>query len=256
MRDHRVRRAAFLLLTAALLAGCGASADAGGPDVAGDWELAEGTADGTVLSQPAGARATLQFEEAQVRGVSFCNHYFSEYRLDGTSVSFAGLGGTDMGCDPPIMAAESAFLTALGAAHTVAMEDGDLLVTGDDVRLRFTRVEPVPGSELTGTRWVLETLIDGETASSTLGEPAVLQLAGDGTFEGSTGCRTLAGTWTTSGDEVLFPDMRADGDCPAGVARQDSHVVEVLGDGFQVQVEAERLTLSDPSGLGLVYRAG
>lgn len=82
------------------------------------------------------------------------------------------------------------------------------MLIGDGVRLRFTPVQPVPESELSGTRWVLETLLDGETAASTLGEPAVLRLREDGTFEGSTGCRTLTGTWTPSGDGVQFPDLR------------------------------------------------
>jgi heat shock protein HslJ len=251
-----VRVGPILLGTVLLLSACGGGARAGDPDVRGDWEFAGGTVDGAVLPAPAGARATLQVDDEQVRGVSFCNHYFSAYRLSGASLALDGLGTTDMGCEPEGMTAESAYLEALGAVQTAAVDEGGLLLGGDRVRLRFAPVAPVPDSALTGTRWVLETLVDGEVASSTVGEPAVLELADDGTLRGSTGCRMLAGTWSTSGAEVLVPELRADGTCPPDLAAQDDHVLGVLGDRFAPQVDADRLTVSAPDGRGLVYRAG
>ena len=42
----------------------------------------------------------------------------------------------------------------------------------------------------------------------------------------------------------------------AGAGRQDEHVVSVIGDGFVPTIEANLLTLTDPGGVGLVYRAG
>src|SRR5687767_2279313 len=107
---------AALIVVALLLAGCGEATGAGEePDVAGTWELAEGTADGVALPQPPGAGATLEFGGEELRGTSFCNHYFSGYRLDGDVLTVDGLGGTDMGCAHDVMAAESAYLSALGA---------------------------------------------------------------------------------------------------------------------------------------------
>ena len=44
-------------------------------------------------------------------------------------------------------------------------------------------------------------------------------------------------------------------DCPAGLQQQDSHVVSVIGDGFVPSIEGDLLTLMDPGGVGLVYRA-
>ena len=43
--------------------------------------------------------------------------------------------------------------------------------------------------------------------------------------------------------------------CPAELANQDSHVVSVIGDGFVPSIDGEMLTLVDPGGVGLVYRA-
>ncbi len=258
MADGALRVGALLLAVLFGLAGCGEGAGAtAAPDVTGTWELAEGTADGEALPQPPGAGATLEFGAEELRGVSFCNHYFSAYRLDGDVLTVDGLGGTDMGCAHDVMAAESAYLRALGAVATVAREDDALVLTGDGVRLRFTPVAPVPDSPLEGTRWVLETLVLGEVAASTLGEPAVLQLDPDRTAAASTGCRSITGTWLVENGALIIDDLLADGvECPADVQAQDALVAGVLGAGPQVAIAENRLTLTVDDGRGLVYRAG
>ncbi len=148
-----MHRATILLLALVLLAAC-ADRDAGNgagtsgaavagdddtsPDILGAWELAEGTADGTDLPLPAGATATLDVDADRLSGQSFCNRFFSTYRLDGDALTIEPLGSTMMACPPEIMIAESIFLTALGLVGTATREGGDLVLTGDGVRLRFT----------------------------------------------------------------------------------------------------------------------
>ena len=246
-----------LILVVLLLAGC-AGTPAGGTttdQVVGEWELVSGTAAGAVLPKPSRASATLLLDGTRAGGRSFCNHYGTRYSLDGDTIRFEGLGGTEMACAPAVMTAERAYLSALSAVDTVTMDGEDLLLTGDDVELRFEPVPPVPTSVLVGTEWVLETVLDGDVASSTLGEPATLHLAEDGTMSGSTGCRTLTGTWEARGGTVQLPNLGAEGECPDDLWTQDGHVIAVLGDGFRAAVVEDRLTLSDPDGLGLVYRA-
>ena len=86
------------------------------------------------------------------------------------------------------MDAEAAYLAALGAVDQAGNADGCLVLSGGDVELRFRPLPEVPASDLEDTRWILETLLDGEVASSTTGLPAVLELADDGTLSASTGC--------------------------------------------------------------------
>jgi heat shock protein HslJ len=245
---------AALILVALLLAGCGSGTGAGdGPDVTGEWALVEGTADGAVLPS---SGATLQLADGEAGGVSFCNHYLGTYRVSGNAVVFEGLGGTEMGCEPDVMTAERAYLAGLGAVDTAAVEADDLVLTGDGVRLRFTPVAPVPDSPLEGTRWMLDTLVEGEVASSTLGEP-VLQLDPDRTALASTGCRSVTGTWLLENGALVIDDLLADGaGCPADVRRQDEHVTAVLGAGPRAEISDDRLTLTAADGRGLVYRDG
>jgi heat shock protein HslJ len=255
MTRPRVLRCCVVLLTL-LLVGC-AERGAGSPpssDVLGEWELTEGTAAGVPLPLPAGGRATLVLEDGQLGGVSFCNHYSGTYRLDGDALGIDGLGGTEMGCEPDVLAAESAYVAALGAAETARIDDEDLVLTGDGTTLRFRRVPPVPTSELTGTDWVLSTLVEGQTASSVAGG-STLRLGAEGTVTGTTACRGFSGTWTASGDELTVTGLvTEDAACPEELRRQDEHELAVLGSTATVDITEDRLTLTGPSGDGLVYR--
>jgi heat shock protein HslJ len=249
-----MRLIVVLLLAAASLSACGGGA--GGADVRGEWELAEGTADGAPLPRPAGTRATLELDGGELRGIAFCNSYFASYRDEAGSFSVDGIGRTEMGCEPAVMAAETAFLDALGRATTVNRRGEDLVLAGDGVELRFSQVPSVPDAPLAGTRWVLESVVDGETASSTVGQPAVLELSADGTLSASTGCRDLTGTWRTEAGSLLPDGLHVVGDeCPAEAGRQDAHVTAVLGAGPLAEIQEDRLTLRGKDGRGLVYRA-
>ena len=256
-----------LLLMASVLAvsvavvtgGCGnPTAISGTPlDVgAGTWELVDGTVDGEAMVVPDGSRITLLVDGDQVGGTSACNGYGTSWQLDGSHVQVGpGMSGTEMGCEPDVMAAESTYLGALPRVDRGTQESGELRLSGAGVQLRFVQQPPVPTTALVGATWVLETLLNGEVTSSVAGDAATLLLAGDGSLTGSTGCRSLSGQYVVVGDEVLFTSFAADGDCPDDLAAQDGQVVTVLGDGFRASVEENRLTVASDGGLGLVYRS-
>ena len=251
----RVRRITGLLLAGCLLGGCGGSAAGGAPDPTGEWELVELWRGSTVEPPPVGGRVTLTVSDGTLGGTSFCNEYGGDYRLDGDSLVIEGLASTERGCGPALMRAETTYLEALGAVERLASRHGYLVLTGPDVELRFRPVPPVQRSDVAGTAWVLETLLDGEVASSTTGEPAELLLAADGTLTGSTGCRPVRGQWSLDGDVVRVTGFAADGaDCPPDVVGQDEQVTRVLSAAFQVAVAGDSLTVTGADGLGLVYR--
>lgn len=257
-----VGRGLALVAGVLLLASCaqpGVPADPAEPtgsDIGGSWELVELLQDGRPLPLPAGSSATLDVEAGSVGGTSFCNHFGSTFRLDGNALILGVIGGTEMGCAPDLMAAEQAYLGALRVVDTAAVENGELLLRGQGAELRFQQMPEEPTRELVGTRWVLETLLHEDMASSTLGEPAVLVLAADGGLSGSTGCRALSGRWAQTAELLVFPQLQATGDCPADVRGQDEHVLAVLDGRTTPTVDGDLLTLTGGNGRGLVYRAG
>lgn len=69
-----------------------------------------------LVLDPAGRRVT---------GSGGCNRLFGGYALDGTALTFAGVGGTRMAC-PDVMATETAFTEALGRVRAWRVVDGRL----------------------------------------------------------------------------------------------------------------------------------
>lgn len=246
----------LLLATVLLAAGCARlfGADAPPEEVLGPWVLAEGRVDGAPLDVPAGQRITLTLEEEELGGTSACNQYGGRYRVAAGRFELVdeGLSMTEMACEPAVMAVEQRYVDALTRVEVIQRADRALLLLGQGVELRFDPVEPVDDAAVAGTRWVLDTLLQGDVATS-VGGDGFLVLHDDGTLDGSTGCRHLRGRWEANGDEIVFPEFGAQGECPTELQSQDDHVVTVLGDGFRASVEGERLTLRDGD-LGLVYR--
>ncbi len=233
------------------------------PDADGDleatlqgsaWVLVEGVGPDGPIPLVDGWPITMSFEGENVGGRAACNGYDGTYSIDGTSLSIGELLWEQMGCDGDVGASEAAFLTALPSVDTIGVVNGQLRLSGEGVDLLFERETPVPTAELIGTVWLLDTLIQGEAASSVQGDPATLLLDADGNVSGGTGCRSFTGSYIINGGSVLFPSFGMEGECPAQLASQDNIVVTVLGDGFSAEVDGDRLTLSSVGNEGLGYR--
>lgn len=272
-----IHAAAAALIAGVLLAACGESdgtrttpadtTDGGddapsGNDAAGaaaqnsfdgEWELVAGTGPGGELTLVNDVVVTLQIDGEELGG-KVCNHYSATMTRNGDDVSIQTGAMTDMGCQDDLMALETAYHEALSAVTSATRDDGQLVLAGPDVELRFTEIPPIPTEELIGTTWVLKTLINGETASSTMGDPATLTLHDDGTVTGSTGCREFTGTYSEYAGGIQFPEFGLTGECGEDLRDQDSHIVSVL-EGFRAEVDGNTLRITSDGGTGLVYKA-
>lgn len=259
-----IRQTLGVLVLLGSLVACGepSATDPGSPnasaDYEGTWELVEGRGpDGKVPVIP-GYRITLTLEGNEVSGTSACNHYGGAARIEDGSFDVPGVGGTEMACRNDVMQAETSYVAALTAADTISRKNDSLILSGPGTELRFERQEPAPTSELVDTRWKLDGLIYGESSDAVVASPtapAYLTLKSNGTATGSTGCRRLTGEWTENGDEIAMSTFGAKGACSERLREQDGQIVGVLGDGFTVEIDGDRLTISARGGAGLVYRA-
>jgi heat shock protein HslJ len=224
--------------------------------IEGSWQLVSGTLDSDPIPLVDGYPITLTIDAEIVGGIAACNRYGGSYTVDQGVIAFSEFGATAMACMPEeTMASESVYLEALIRATTATATTGTLTLGGEGVELAFGELPPVPTADLTNTVWVLESLIEGNSASSAGGDRATLELFTDGSMLGSTGCRSLHGRYLVRGAEVLINELAAEGECTAELQAQDSLVVGVLGDGFGAHVEGDVLTLTKPGNLGLTYRA-
>jgi heat shock protein HslJ len=246
---------AVLLAAALALSGCDSLEPGGGggsSDLDGAWRLAGGTHGGDPIPLVDAAPITMTIEGAEIGGVAACNHYGGEILVDGQDVRIASVTMTEMGCDGPMMESESAYLAALGDVARFERANGTLTFSGEVVELTYELVPPTPDADMAGTAWRLDALVDGDAVSSTMGEPATLELRDDGTLSGHTGCRTFDGRYERDGGEVRVTDLVNDDRACPDLARQDEHVLSVIGDGFAYAIDGDRLILTDGD-LGLVY---
>jgi heat shock protein HslJ len=252
-----MQRLTVPVVLAAVLVGC-ALLPGAGPGIDGSWRLERGTHAGQPIPIVPGADITLAIDGDTVGGTSACNHYGGEIDRDGGALTFSALVMTEMGCDMPIMASESAYIAALGAVSRVARSSDRLTLSGTDVELVFRLVPPVADAPLAGPVWVLDSIITGDAVSSVMGDPATLELRDDGTMSGTTGCRTFDGRYTVSDATVSVMELSNDDRaCPAELVPQDEHVLDVIARGFGFEIDGERLTLTDGTdGLGYRLDAG
>lgn len=239
-----------------LLSGCSLLSGGATTSLDGEWLLQAGTNQSVAIPIVAGSTVTLQVDGTQVGGSAACNSYGGKIEVSQSSIAISELIQTEMAClDNRLMALESAYLAALPRVTAAARSGNGLLLTGPQVELRFTLVPPVANANLVGTIWLLDSLISGDSVSSTIGERVTLQFSGDGRIAASTGCRDVTGTYTVSEGQVQVTlDPYDTIGCAEELGTQDAHILEVLSNGFGVAVDGDRLTLmAGDKGIG--YRA-
>jgi len=220
----------------------------------GSWQLVSGEVDGTPVPVIETHPITLTIGEDAVGGTAACNSYFYAGSLPVSEGQ--GFGVTEMACAPPeTMEAEALYLQGLSEIDSIEHGSPNLTLTGPSVTLEFEPLDPVPTADLLGTVWVLDGLVQGESVSSVSGERATLELFTDGSFIGSTGCRSIVGSYIVYGAEVQFTNFGANGECSAELAEQDGRVISALEGGFRVEIEGDRMTTWVAGDEGLIYRA-
>lgn len=260
MRTHLVP----MFLAAVVLAGCGGGGSSAATEVEDvTWVLTEGESRAGPLDGSA-ARATLLIEAGadEAGGVSFCNHWFGSVAVDGDQIDLANLGGTEMGCEPPLMDLEAGYLDALEGVDTFTVEDGRLTLEGPNERLVFEPEPEAPTAELLGTTWILESVIQGQGPDGSVAsamDPAQLTL-GDGTLTLTSSCLDIEARWVEQGSEFRVTDSAFDYADPEAACFHDDPeqqaIASVVDSAFTAEVEGEVLTLHATRGeTSLQFRA-
>lgn len=263
--SSRLRALALTALLGALVLGCGSDQDGPGTSPAGSRPSSPSGLDVTyvVVGVTEGGKRRalvedseirLAFADGQLRITAGCNTMSGGYRLEGTRLTVEPLAGTEMGCEQALMD-QDAWVAGL-FTDPVRLTTGNdaALISGDVVLTLADRETSSPDRRLEGTRWVLDTLIDADTASSVpSGVEAYLQIDG-GRVVLKDGCNTGSGTVEVSGD-VLVVDQttRTRIACP-GAETVEGAFVAVFDGAATYAIEEDRLTVTH-DGRGLGFRA-
>jgi heat shock protein HslJ len=248
-----------------LLAACGdrtpASSGAPVPDLRGRTFLATAvTEGGEPKALVTGTELSVEFtDDGRLIANAGCNMMQGPVDTTGGKlVVEGGLSMTDMGCDQARHEQDSFVIEALGSSPSWQLSGDQLTITSGATTFELAPREAVtPDRELAGTTWELDTLVDGDVASSMSAgaEPVTLTFDGE-KIVGDTHCNTVTATYAASGDKLqveLGPMTRKM--CAPEIMRGETAVAGVLQGEVTYEITADRLTLTNSSGKGIQLRA-
>jgi heat shock protein HslJ len=177
---------------------------------------------------------------------------------DGKLVVDGGLSMTAIGCDQARHDQDDFVMGVLGASPSWQLTDSELTITAGATKFEMAPREAVrPDKDLVGTTWELDTLIDGQTASSmTAGAAPVTLVFDDKQVVAETHCNGVSADYTVSGDTIEFTlGAMTKMACEPDIMRGENAVVDVLQGRTTYEITADRLTLTNESGKGVALHA-
>lgn len=202
------------------------------------------------------AELSVQFtDDGRLIAQAGCNMMQGQVNTSGGKlVVDGGLSMTGMGCDPPRHAQDDFVMGVLGASPSWQLTDSELTITAGTTKFEMAPREAVhPDRELVGTTWELDTLIDGQTASSmAAGAPPVTLVFDGKQVVAETHCNGVSADYTVSGDTIEFTlGVMTKMACEPDIMRGEDAVVDVLQGKTTYKITADKLTLTNASGKGI-----
>jgi heat shock protein HslJ len=250
-----------------LLAACGGSGNASeGSDAPPPADPLRGhtflstaiTVAGADYPLAAGTRVSLQFtDDGRLLASAGCNTLNGQ--IDVAQQKLSGeLGMTAMGCAPELMAQDTWLAELLGAEPAWRLDGPELTVTSGQTELTLVEREVAePDVALVETTWVVDTLIDGQTASSVPAGAQATLVFGVDRVTVAGGCNNGSTGYELSGSTIKFEGvtmtMKA---CAAPLMELEKAVIDVLTGAVAFEITADKLSLDHPSGKGLQLHAG
>ncbi|MGC4938006.1 META domain-containing protein [Kribbella sp. DT2] len=243
-----------------VLTACGDESGAGGSSgLSGKTYLATAlTENGAPKKLAPSTQISLTFKDDGSLGANAgCNSIGGTASTDGGTLKVADLNMTNMACDTPRQQQEDWLLSVLNSEPTWKTEADQLTITGQDkVIVLQDRETAQPDVALDSTKWVLESVIAGETASTPGNGGAYLTING-GRVTGSTSCNELQGVVARTGDKLTFGEIgttrRA---CSGAAGALEKTMLATLNGEVTYTLDGGKLQLRTPARTGLDFKAG
>jgi heat shock protein HslJ len=249
-----------LAATATALAGCSggsgpSSADRPDIPLAGThWAIDSLTVDGAKKAAPTPAPYVEFTPDGRAQGSAGCNGFNGEATVDGDTVTVGPLTSTDMACTD--QGFEDAFRDLFTGKLEARLDGGDrlTLTTPDGDTLNLSEQAAAP---LKGTKWNVETLLEGQTATSlptgSRGRPH-LTVGADGTARGNLGCNNFTATVKVDADTLTFGSLAVTRRmCAQPQNELEQKLYGTLSSGpvtYRIEHRALTVTAQDGSGFG------
>ncbi|WP_460516404.1 META domain-containing protein [Flindersiella endophytica] len=257
---------ALLAGLAIVVSGCGdrtqttSSPTSGGGDLPGRaFVSTKVTEAGKPRALAPNTKISVQFtKDGRLIADAGCNTMQAPVDTGDGKLALSDLAITDMGCDQPRHNQDTWLAGLLQAGPSWRLDAGHLVVTSGKTELVLLDKEvATPDAAVEGTKWLVFTYVDKETASHKDYLPGAKQQPyltfKGGKVTGWTGCNQFSGSAKVTGDRITFgPIMATKMACTQKEAAADeAHVLDVLTGTVTYEATANSLELKNPNGKGL-----
>lgn len=177
---------------------------------------------------------------------------------DGKLVLDGELASTAIGCAQASNEQDAFVAKVLSASPSWQLADDRLTITSGTTTFDLAPRESVhPDKDLVGTTWVLDTLVDGDVASSMpVGAPEVTLVFDGKRATADTHCNGVGAEYTVTGDTIEFTGgVSTKMACAPEIMRGEEAVSGVLNGEVTYEITADKLTLTNTSGKGIQLHA-
>jgi heat shock protein HslJ len=211
-----LRRALTVLFLTALaaLSGCGDGGGRRDPGAAVDpgagprtYVVTSVTEHGRPRHLVPGTEIRIRFADGRVTLTAGCNTMSAGYQLEDSRLTLDTLATTEMGCDQARTDQDRWLAGLFDQPVQLVTGDEPTIVAGSTVLAMADRAAAHPDAPLIGTRWELDTIVAGDTASSVpAGQRASLRIEGR-TVRIQNGCNDGTGTVVVRNGLIGFDDV-------------------------------------------------
>jgi heat shock protein HslJ len=261
MRSGRV---AVVVLALLALAGCGDRSTPTDPGSDRDEPLRGRTFLSTAVTESGtarplvdGTRVSLRFtDDGRLLADAGCNTLSGPVTVAGGRLEVAGMAMTEMACDPARHEQDTWLGKLLEGKPSWRLDGTNLVVASASTELVLADREVAePDLALRGTKWTVDTLVDGEVVSSVPATASASLLFEADTVAVSSGCNSGSAGYQVSGESIRFGDLiTTDKACDQDATALEQAVQAVLQGEVTATIDSDRLVLTHPSGKGLQLR--
>ncbi|MFD3403120.1 META domain-containing protein [Kribbella sp. NPDC058693] len=241
-----------------LLAGCGQNTDPGASPVGKTFLSTSVTEDGKPKQLAPKTRVRLQFtDDGRLVADAGCNSMQSKVSTKDGKLALDGeLASTAMGCPGPQQGQDSWLAGIISAKPTWKLDGNKLDVTAGSTTISLENREILePDLPLDGTRWILSSVISGDSVGHFAGSENVWLTLNGERVTGSTGCNDFQGVVARSTGKLTFGELattrRA---CAGNPATLESQVLKGLKGEMTYHISGATLQLRSANG-GLDFTA-
>jgi heat shock protein HslJ len=254
-----VRFALLALVLAA--AGCGGR---GTPAGGGDSPLRGRTFLSTAITE--GGKPYQLAEKSRVRLLftddgrliadAGCNSMQAPVSLGGGRIEVSDLAMTAVGCPTALQEQDTWLSRFLSTKPSWKLDGSTLAVSSPTTEVTLAdRKVAEPDLSLRGTRWTVDTIVDGQVASSTPATASTSVVFDKDTVAVSAGCNSGSGSYQLSGNTIRIGDIATTRKaCEPDIMSLENAVLAVLHGDIAYEIDSDRLILKQATGKGLQLR--